>query len=741
MKLFDNEFLENQTLINLDNSRRDDFLEHLIFNVEKILKKKKKRDNSNYSIEYDSKNPNISLINGGRSGAYLIKFNYFEDQQEKSLLLKFNDDVKKERLNYETYYESMKLHKTQSPEIYSTNSVIGYTFIENAETFEERILENIKDPQILNDINSVFNVVRKWQKTDLRREKSKIPLVDNEIDKILDRVETFSATTDANKSQLEEIKTLISILRKSKDLNLLLSNRITHGDLNLRNILYTSSSKPHLIDFDKTSYKMPFAFDYVRLEREIKFNIFPNEIDQVCSLVDYSFNIQSNGIHYTNNTPYIVKLIMKIREEYWESVSNFSNLPYKEYRKILYMSTLAYDQLKLLSNEGWIKRTGNNYSKISNVLKSTKNILNQLIESLKTTQEFSVFVCRPQDHNQEDKILVSSSPKDNSYVLQGGDIKEFFNVNQLIHNFTEMNYNPLESFNVLQKRNTPKFADPYNYYSHRKFIEPVINRIVFNCPFKCTREDCQRIHNTNFKFVPKYELLNYCESDKVLHSDFQNIFKADKIYNEIGRRTLECVDILLFDKSSEVQDVLEHKVALIYRSPRADDVDQNGGWEYPKGGMQVHEHPLEAAYRELFEEMNPTLDANIQYLTYLGFQTVDVSNRSANRDYDVLRVHGFAFKLNSNMETLQPTKRTTGEQFSRYKFEALKKIKGINGNLEGTSLWISKYAIEFFNRYIQYAKGKRDTVYTLGNTQSVRNLYNCKEFRNKIPEVLEKEVL
>lgn len=112
------------------------------------------------------------------------------------------------------------------------------------------------------------------------------------------------------------------------------------------------------------------------------------------------------------------------------------------------------------------------------------------------------------------------------------------------------------------------------------------------------------------------------------------ILIQDRVLLDLGRRVLDCVDMLIFRRS------LRRRIEFLLVQRKDDKT-----WEYPKGGMEYHESPIEGALREIEEEVGFAKN-ELQYCGYLGWQMPDVSYR--HKFYDTLRVHGLTFHYTGN---------------------------------------------------------------------------------------------
>lgn len=148
----------------------------------------------------------------------------------------------------------------------------------------------------------------------------------------------------------------------------------------------------------------------------------------------------------------------------------------------------------------------------------------------------------------------------------------------------------------------------------------------------------------------------------------------DRVSLELGRKVLECVDMLIFQKNAEG----EIRFLLIQRRENGVDL----GWEYPKGGLFYHETLIEGALREIEEETG--INANcLHYCGGLEAQTVNVQER--RKFYDTLRVHGLTFYYTGDLEKIVPNWNHTA-----YAWRTFDEAKD--------SLWIP-YGAEFFRRW------------------------------------------
>lgn len=132
--------------------------------------------------------------------------------------------------------------------------------------------ENIKDLRVC-DIISIID--GKIIETRSRFLKARI---EKEISNHL----TKGSSLDENEICLESDFVLPNVISKCRDIlnesvGLHMGN--IHGDLNLANILIDANHNPWLIDYGKTQEKGHIAFDFAKLETEIKTHILANELD------------------------------------------------------------------------------------------------------------------------------------------------------------------------------------------------------------------------------------------------------------------------------------------------------------------------------------------------------------------------------------------------------------------------------------------------------------------------------
>jgi 8-oxo-dGTP pyrophosphatase MutT (NUDIX family) len=185
----------------------------------------------------------------------------------------------------------------------------------------------------------------------------------------------------------------------------------------------------------------------------------------------------------------------------------------------------------------------------------------------------------------------------------------------------------------------------------------------------------QRWHSPDFRYGgDPDEALHPLPDD--LDQDPYKIILGDRVSFEFNCKVLECVDMLVFRRNLHTIQFL-----LIQRT-------DNGGWEYPKGGMEYHETPLEAGLRELSEEVRLEENA-LRFCGDLGWQTVDVKERK--RFYDTLRVTGLTFFCPG-----KPPKIDLDTNHKAYKWLPFDQAQ--------KELWVKPYGPEFFRRWEEKQK-------------------------------------
>ena len=204
------------------------------------------------------------------------------------------------------------------------------------------------------------------------------------------------------------------------------------------------------------------------------------------------------------------------------------------------------------------------------------------------------------------------------------------------------------------------------------------------------------MNSDSFAWVRKSDLL----SDKLdLVSDqphLLDLLHADWVSPLYGLRVLNCVDVIVFRECETGPEFL-----LLERKGTN---EAQSGWEYPKGGMELHERPDEAAARELLEE---TGTASIGYFIFggdLGTQTADVSWRMRS-DYDTLRVTGLTYLYVGAEDAIVPARQ-----------EGLVAAKWVSLAEASSMLWIGEYGAEFLRRWDEM---KSSILHSISRPRSV----------------------
>jgi 8-oxo-dGTP pyrophosphatase MutT (NUDIX family) len=162
--------------------------------------------------------------------------------------------------------------------------------------------------------------------------------------------------------------------------------------------------------------------------------------------------------------------------------------------------------------------------------------------------------------------------------------------------------------------------------------------------------------------------------------DPYKLITQDRVTLELGLRVLECVDMLIF---RTVPERMGRRIQFLV--VQRHDTNNPEYWEYPKGGMEYHETPLEGALRETEEEAGFD-KGELTYCGDLGWQMVDVSYR--RRFYDTLRVHGLTFHYTGVRDKIDMAKINEVWNHQWLPFDqAVERVKSL------------PYAAEFFNRW------------------------------------------
>lgn len=204
------------------------------------------------------------------------------------------------------------------------------------------------------------------------------------------------------------------------------------------------------------------------------------------------------------------------------------------------------------------------------------------------------------------------------------------------------------------------------------------------------------MRSDRFQWVKKSDLLSGKLGIAPHNPQLHDLLHADWVSPLYGLRVLNCVDVIVFREGEAGPEflLLERKGAC----------KEHSGWEYPKGGMELHERPEEAAVRELLEETGAT---SIGYFIFggdLGTQTADVSWRMRS-DYDALRVTGLTYLYVGSEDAIAPAEE-----------EGLVAAKWVSLDEARAMLWIGEYGVEFLRRWDEM---KSPILHTIARPRSV----------------------
>lgn len=221
-----------------------------------------------------------------------------------------------------------------------------------------------------------------------------------------------------------------------------------------------------------------------------------------------------------------------------------------------------------------------------------------------------------------------------------------------------------------------------------------------------------KLNRTDLTWIAKSKFLPAKTPNRPSESRFEHLTPGartlaklvtrDRIQHYLGKRTLECVDILVFRQKenpdspgdTEGNDDLDAYEFLLLN--RQTPTDSYKGWEYPKGGIEYHETVQEGAIRELLEETGLGATGGFRYGGYLGCQIADVRWRNASlppslqKPYDYLQVHGVTYLFYGRDNDID-LKHTGGdaERFTDFRWMSWEEAKD--------TIAIGQYAKRFFD--------------------------------------------
>lgn len=163
-----------------------------------------------------------------------------------------------------------------------------------------------------------------------------------------------------------------------------------------------------------------------------------------------------------------------------------------------------------------------------------------------------------------------------------------------------------------------------------------------------------------------------------------SLIKKDKILRELNGNVLECVDILVFreNPNGDLEFLLLHRI---------DHSNMDQGWEYPKGGLEIHENLFEGGVRELLEETGSSSIGNFRFGGYIGVQSPRVVRKG--KLYNALRVHGITYLFVGEKNDIVEFVKSGSQEHNNVKWAPLE--EAIN------SIWMKEYSYgaNFFERW------------------------------------------
>ena len=193
--------------------------------------------------------------------------------------------------------------------------------------------------------------------------------------------------------------------------------------------------------------------------------------------------------------------------------------------------------------------------------------------------------------------------------------------------------------------------------------------------FKVSLHDQFDPPTSGYRWIPKTDMFAFKEQcvDQLELAAINRNF----VYRRFGFRVIECIDVLVFRVKDKQPEFLILK--------REDSLRGFVGREYPKGPIQYHETIREGALHRLREE---TGTISYEYRGYLGYQVVDVSDRSLH-EYDTLRVHGATFLFTGTEGAIRPVDTQV----------VLRDPMWVSWKKAREMIWMKPYGPEFFDRW------------------------------------------
>jgi 8-oxo-dGTP pyrophosphatase MutT (NUDIX family) len=456
---------------------------------------------------------------------------------------------------------------------------------------------------------------------------------------------------------------------------------IAHGDLNQSNILLRTDDTPALIDYALTGEKH-WALDFARLERQVKFVLAPIFPEGMSVITDsaFDFRIPTEENAQTRILTAVAAIRRQAHKYFKRAVGDFSGGYHSPDFAQEYFHALIFQQMCLIGSSNWSK-SPEQYAQIAD---STRRVLGSLL--IKQPQEFffGYFSCVVEG---KERVLLRKDrygrwffpicgfvPRHSGSVKVAVDhaVSEFVNLNDARRsNFLSSGFSPIELHRLIT-------IDPekcrIEWDNQERFVSPYFFRIRVNKEFD--------VMNSSYFWASKGASFDGVKYEGATLECGQPALKvivcSDFVRQEYGRRILECCDIIVFREKSASEDECEF---LMLRR------HDNGGWEYPKGGIEYHETPHEGAVRELLEETGIGHISDFISGGELGFQTADVGWRE-KAEYDALRVCGVTYFFAGKEEDIR-----VSVEHGEFRWMSLQEAQ--------EKQWIGPYGNIFFDRWKQ----------------------------------------
>lgn len=293
----------------------------------------------------------VSLMVPGKSGAGVIFCSFLDDRnRQKHWVVKLISGESIELLQSEAFavedlvrrlYPSMELRK-------SLAGAIASSYVGSVENLAQRLSNTVAVDDAVALIRTLFASLSPWH------------------DEVTPENRTFFQEhwIDANARAKvpEKLLAIWDRLAREHPVTRGFMKTICHGDLNPTNVLVGEDDSLFLIDFASTGYRH-WAFDFVRLEREIRFKLLDDDIKAIATLnlkLDSTFIPSADPVHSQSRVARATAVIGAIRLEakkaFLKHVSGKNEAKRQERLEEEYLQMLLFQELCLFASHHWLPK-------------------------------------------------------------------------------------------------------------------------------------------------------------------------------------------------------------------------------------------------------------------------------------------------------------------------------------------------------------------------------------------------